>query len=476
MKQMALAGITAVVLLGWADDAAARQLNIYIPPDCGLDMQHFLVRNGALYVKAATEARSPEQKEAAIQDASRVLLDALEAGEEANASVWYFMGRNYALVPDLLGADSAFRKVEALAPDCIDDIDTHRRFIWVPLYNEGIAALQDGDSDAAAAALAEANKIATTEPFIPYYLATIRLRQNNVPEAVSLFKKMVEMGETEGDYEEAYLISLFNSGRLHHMSQQWDSAAVWYARYRTVVPGDRDAITGLATVLGAAGRIQEAVAAHDTVIAHADILTALDLFSTGVSLFQYRRFERAVPAFQLGLEKNRYYRDGLFNLTQSYFALANPPDQADGVEPSAEEAAAREEAAAGMLETARRLIEIDPFNEASIRLLAAAYQLTGDLDSTGIMLERVEFLPYEVTIEQFQPSPNGYQVRGVIKNLMEDPLTIPGLVLEFVDANGKVIESEALGGDRLDPEETSPFQFNPSGEGVAAWRYRLNRD
>ena len=78
-------------------------------------------------------------------------------GEDGNASVWYFMGRNFTLMSDLAGADSAFTRAEELAPDCAGDIDTHRRFIWVPLYNDGIAALQDGDSEAAAIALAEAN-------------------------------------------------------------------------------------------------------------------------------------------------------------------------------------------------------------------------------------------------------------------------------------------------------------------------------
>ena len=476
MKRMVLVGVTAAALAGWADIASAQGLNIYIPPDCELDMQHFLVRNAALYVKAGTEARSPEQKDGAVQDAHRVLLDALEAGEEGNASVWYFMGRNYTLMSDLAGADSAFTLAEALAPDCASDIDTHRRFIWVPLYNDGITALQNGDAEAAATALEEANKIATTEPFIPYYLASIRLQEQNIQEAVSLFKKMVEMGQSEGDYEEAYLISLFNAGRLHHMAQQWDSAAVWYARYRVVVPDDRDVITGLATVLEAAGRVQEAITAHDTVMAHADVVTALDLFSTGVSLFQYERFERAIRAFTLGLEKNRYYRDGLFNLTQSYFGIANPSDQTEGTEPTPEEMEVRQAAAVEMLAAAKRLVEIDPFNEASLRLLAAAYQLTGDLDSTSAWMERIEGLPYEVKVQQFQPSGNGYQVRGEVTNLMEDQLTIPGLIIEFVDATGNVIESETFGGDTLDPDATASFEFNPVGDGVAAWRYRLNRD
>ena len=223
------------------------------------------------------------------------------------------------------------------------------------------------------------------------------------------------------------------------------------------------------------GSPNDPLAAHDSIVARPDVVTPLDLFSTGVSFFQNRRFDRAIQAFNLGLERNRYYRDGLFNLTQSYFAIANPQDEADSAEVSAEEMEIRDEAAGEMLATAKRLNDVDPFNEASLRLLAAAYQLTGDLDSTGAWMARIEGLPYQVQVELFQPSPNGYQLQGTITNLMEDQLTIPGLIMEFVDGEGNVIEREDIGGDTLDPDATAQFQLNPSGEGVEAWRYRPNR-
>ena len=93
MKRVVLSSVAAVALLGVAGPVSAQGFVIYMPPNCELDTQHFLVRNAELYLKAATEARSDEQRDRSIADAKRVLVDALEAGEETNPGVWFFRGR-----------------------------------------------------------------------------------------------------------------------------------------------------------------------------------------------------------------------------------------------------------------------------------------------------------------------------------------------------------------------------------------------
>ncbi len=470
MKQVVWTGVAAVLLLGVAGPVSAQGLTIYMPPNCELDTQHFLVRNAELYVKAATEARSDEQRDRSIADAKRVLMDALEAGEETNPGVWYFLGRTYALESDLLGADSAFTKAEALYPDCAEDMDNQRRSLWVPLYNQGAEALGVEDLAAAREAFAQADQISNKEPFVPYYLASVLISQNDIPGALELFKKTVGMGQTEGDYEERYLTSLFNAGRLHHMLQQWDSAAVWYAKYRQVSPDDREALTGLLQVLESGGHDEEALSFTDTILAHADAMTAIGLFTAGVSLFQANRYETAVQAFRAGLEKNRYYRDGVYNLAQAYFAIANPGDSTEA--PTEEEQETRDEAAREMLDVAKRLPEIDPATESSMRLLAAAYQLNGDTTATLALLERIEALTFDVRIDLFQSSDSGYQVQGTIANPKEEETMVPDLVFEFVDLDGRVVTTETVYGRTLTSKATDRFQLSPVGEGIAAWRYR----
>ncbi len=470
MKRVVLSSVAAVALLGVAGPVSAQGFVIYMPPNCELDTQHFLVRNAELYLKAATEARSDEQRDRSIADAKRVLVDALEAGEETNPGVWYFLGRTYALEGDLQGADSAFTKSEALYPDCAEDMDNQRRSVWVPLYNAGVEALGVDDLAAAREAFAEADLISNKEPFVPYYLASVLLAQDDVAGALVLFKKTVGMGQTEGDYEESYVTSLFNAGRLHHMLQQWDSAAVWYAQYREVMPNDREALASILQVLEAGGRDEEALAFTDTILEYAEAMTDLDIFSVGVSLFQASRHEDAIRAFEVGLQKNRYYRDGIYNLAQSYFAIANPRDSAET--PSEDEQKVRAEAASEMLDVTTHLLDIDPANENSLRLHAAAYQLNGDTAATLDMLDRIEALTFDVKIELFQPGDTGYQVQGTISNLKEEETSVPDIVFEFVSLDGRVVTSETVSGRTLTSKATDRFQFNAVGEGIAAWRYK----
>ena len=285
-----------------------------------------------------------------------------------------------------------------------------------------------------------------------------------------LFKKTVGMGQTEGDYEESYVTSLFNAGRLHHMLQQWDSAAVWYAQYREVMPNDREALASILQVLEAGGRDEEALAFTDTILEYAEAMTDLDIFSVGVSLFQASRHEDAIRAFEVGLQKNRYYRDGIYNLAQSYFAIANPRDSAET--PSEDEQKVRAEAASEMLDVTTHLLDIDPANENSLRLHAAAYQLNGDTAATLDMLDRIEALTFDVKIELFQPGDTGYQVQGTISNLKEEETSVPDIVFEFVSLDGRVVTSETVSGRTLTSKATDRFQLNAVGEGIAAWRYK----
>lgn len=503
MKQLVLAGVATVVLVGSARPVSAQSFVIYMPPICELDTQHFLVRNAELYVKVATEARSEEQRARSITDAKRVLMDALDGGEEMNPAVWYFLGRTHALsaatlhgeyhkpVPpdrdsvsfrdsigglfesELIGTDSAFTKAKALFPECGDDIDNQRRFLWVPLYNEGAEAWGNEDLATARDAFMKADLIADDEPFVPYNFASVLVSEGDVARALPLFKKTIAMGQKEGEYEESYVTSLFNVGRLHHMLEQWDSAAVWYAKYRQVVPEDPEAITGMLQVLKAAGRDEDALIFTDTILAHADVLTDIDMFSAGVALFQADQFEMSARAFLAGLARNPHYRDGVFNLAQSYFALANPAGQEEGEDVSPDEEKAREEAAKRMLEVSQHLLEIDPSNESSLRLLAAAYQLTGDTTSTLNVLERIEELTFDVKVELFQSTDGGYQVQGTISNLKEEDTTVPDVVFEFVDADGKVVTAETVSGTTLASKESARFEFNLLGDGIAAWRYKV---
>lgn len=472
MSRWVLATLGAAVLVVAPAEMQARQMNFYIPPNCELDTQHYLVRNAELYVKAATETSDPEERAGRVADAIRVLQDALDQGEMENAAVWYFLARAYALGEDHPGTDSSFSKAEALEPSCADDVDTHRRFIWPVLFDEGIAAYEIDDLVTAEAKLSQANVYRHNEPNIPFYLGMSRVRSGQNAAAIDPFKVTVQKSEPDGPHSEIHQIAFFNVARLYHMTQQWDSAAVWYNSYRTLMPDDVEAITGLAIALESGGRLEQAMAAYDTVVARAELVRDVDLFRAGVVFFQARRFDAAVGAFQAGLQKNPHYRDGIYNLTQTYLALANPDDPED-YEPSPEELAERTDAATAMLENAKQLNEIDPANENAKRLMAAAYQLIGEIDSTQALMDEIESMPFEVNVTAFQAIPGGFAIQGTVQNKQAESVEIPAIVVEFLDVSGAVVATEVFEPGTLSASGSTRFDFRPTLEGIAAWRYRI---
>ena len=195
-------------------------------------------------------------------------------------------------------------------------------------------------------------------------------------------------------------------------------------------------------------------------------------------MFRAELFADAARAFSLGLEQNPYFRDGWFNLTQSYFAIANPEDertdeaQENKPELSPEEQDIRREASSGMLKAAKQLVLLDPLSENANRLLAAAFQLNEETDSTLAMMRFIDSLDVDVSVERFQSTATGYRLEGTSSNLKEERVAVPKLVFEFVDAEGNVIVTEVQTASSLDSGRRSRCRMSPRGEGIQGWRYR----
>jgi tetratricopeptide (TPR) repeat protein len=461
--------------------AAPVQAQFYLPPQCELDTGHFLVNQAQLYVKAAAEASDDVQRDQALQDAMRVLQDAIARGEVGQVGVWYFLGRTYGMLEDYAGADSAYSKVESMMPECGEDTDIHRNMLWVPVYNEAVNSLQVSDWGSAKTQLWQANVIYSREPFVPYYLASIHAQDAEPDSAVKYFKETVELIESapadsiypDSTYGETHDQSVFNVARLYHQLEQWDSAVVWYETYLELVPGDRDALFGMAYVYESSDRLEDARAVYRQMIEDPGDIPAGDLFSVGVSLFNSEDYLLAVQAFNAGLQKNPYHRDGIYNLGQSYFAIASPSEPDSAAEPTAEQMSERTLAAVDMLDAAQRLVEVDPQNRDALMMLAQAWQLAGDDDSTIAVFEQMEALQFDIALTEFTPTEDGVEIAGIIENLKEENLTVPAVTFEFIDVQGSVIVTETWDGATLEGHGTTEFRFSPVGEGIVAWRYTI---
>ncbi len=472
MKMLAFGtALATMALMATASTAVAQ----WTPIECELSTGHYLVNSARLYLRSAGRTKFPSQRERDLRDAHRVLTQAIEEGRDNDPAVWYLLGRWYAIQRDLAGADSAFDKAVGGAPQCRDDILTHRRRLWVPVLNRGVDALRADELDAAKTEFRIANEIFDAEPMSYYYLAQAHQNSQQSDSAIANYRLAIEIANREENRDNEQFADIperasFNVALLYNNERQYDSAVVWFQRYRNIKPDDYEAMTAQATALSLTGRTDDALVLYDSVLLRADEMPALQLFETGAALFRAARYELATQAFRAGLERNPYFRDALYNLVNTYFRMS----ELDSGLTDEEADARKTELGEKMQPIAERLIAVDPASTTAMRLLAASYLLRRVDDSTVATLERIEQMTFDVTISVFRSaSDGGYELRGLITNQSEGEAAVPTLTFEFLDEAGEVIESTEIPAQILEEGGGAPIGIRASSDAIAAWRYSL---
>ena len=434
-------------------------------PTCGLDMGHFLVRQAMTYLTGAVEGADPNAKATMLQDAERSLMEAINTDQAENPSVWYLLGRHGLLAGDLVQADSAFSRVEAAVPDCNEDIEYYRRATWVRHVNRGIDMMQSVDYDGALVELGAASAIWHGSNVAPFYMGSIYADYGDTDSALYYFKEVVEMGDADTTRIENYNTAVENIATLYHMMEEWDSTIVWYEKAREIDPENTDIVFGLAEAYAENGDRERAFSIYDRLLADPAEMNSLDLFNAGVKLFNADEFTRAARAFNAGLESNLFHRDALYNLANTYLAMAN-----DLGRPQAE----RDNVVTRMGEIATRLIAVDPRNRDPRRLQAAALQLAGDTDGAVAIMDEMNAFTYEVSVDIARPISGGYELHGRLTNLVADAeTTTPAITFEFINESGDVAGTDTVDARALAAGTTSRFSLGAVGEDIVAWRYKV---
>jgi tetratricopeptide (TPR) repeat protein len=294
--------------------------------------------------------------------------------------------------------------------------------------------------------------------------------------------------------------AMFNLGNAFYGAQRYDSAANAYSDYLKVVPNDAQARARLADVLSMGGNKDSAMAMYRLIIQNADSAEPLSLFSAGVSIYNaapplpdtarisaacrqkpraagqtilqrkqkcdregadsiarrdssaVTNYQLAAQAFEAGLTRDPLNRDGLFNLTSSYFAM----HQADK-----------------MLPVAQRLVAVDPMNRNAVRMLAQAWQLKKQGDSALYYVTISDsLLPVDVSVGSFGPTEQGATISGVVTNYHAKPSVPLTLVFEFLNKTGTVVTTTTADVPAIDGDGTQAFQVQARGAGIIAWRYK----
>jgi tetratricopeptide (TPR) repeat protein len=499
MRSRAVVALT--FLLAAVPPAAAQQANRWAAAKCELKPGHFLVNSGLLYLKSAAETKFEDQKQKDLQQARTVLTQAVTTGsQEKNPAAWYYLARYYVMTEDLRGADSAFTRAETLKPDCKGDIAVWRRIVWVPTLNAGIAAWQANNSDSAIKAFRRANAILQDEPTGFKYLASLLYQSGQVDSAGLYFRKTADIAARDTGYRQDRKDALFNLARIQHSQSHLRDAEATYREYLGLYPNDAEALGSLGSVLLQTGRRDSAIAIFQTIMARGDSVGALPLFRVGVEIYSsapelpdtvaagrtcrgqgqgtrqvalararacrdslaavmrdhqaaaQATYRLAAQAFEAGLKLNPYYRDGLYNLANTYLALSD---------------------SATMLPVAQRLFGVDPLSRAAVRLLAFAHQRVGRIDSTLHYLRLADStLTVDVAVTGFETGSQDATVKGTVTNLRTAPTQQFKVVFEFLNAKGDVVATQSTDVTPIAAQESRAFELKAIGAGIVAWRYR----
>ena len=437
----------------------------YVPPECkALDNTgHFKVSSGRTYLSTAIEKGGVrENRDRQLRDAHRVITEAItQDGRGESPSAWYFLGRVYLHQGDIVGADSALGKAEALAPECRAEIEELRRVAFVALINPGIDSMKAERNDAALRLFSQAAQVYPAAPDPVYYQATLLYNAGQIDSAIPLFEKAIERAGADSAKQEIANQSRFYYGYALLQQNRAADAVPVLETYVQANPDDIDGKKLLVNAYRATGQREKAAPYEQEIVATAGegeaAVSGGDLFSIGVARFQEKNYAEAADAFGKVVAAEPRNRDALFNLANAYLALEDSPK---------------------LVETATQLVALDPMNERALQLLGEGYRMGKKQDLLIKTVERITPMLISVDNTAMQTTAEGATITATATG--RDAMTLQGrpvppapvtLSFEFLDAQGNAVSTQEVTVPPLKAGETHAITVQGTGAGITAWRY-----
>ena len=502
-------------------------------PPCDIKAGHFRVNSAIVNLKTAAE--KPNTKDHMLRQTLDVLTRAITGDAQGkNPAAWYYLGRYYVEMGDAGGADSSFDRAEELAPQCRQDIATYRLALWRDVVAAGLRNWQENRTDSAKRLLGQAGGLRPDQPRPFFALGQLYLSQEQLDSAAHYLTKAAALAGSDTAFAESKKDALGSVARLSlrrvqsdPVAQRWQhtrfgrdsvqrllavdsivlgrietSAASRRARGARLAPADQqafardsgaraqgvterrtalaaraaqiaadsaaaqpvfepaiqafrgylatypdatDAVTSLASLYYQSGRAKDAEAAFDAI--SPDVL-----MEAGQAVLRANLFVVAAKLLTRALERRPYDRDGLVDLANAYLALRD---------------------STRLLATAQRLAAVDPLNRATLRLLAAGWDLRVRRDSAQKYKDLADGgLQVEIGVTTFLADSGSFTLSGIASNGSGTSSVAQRVTFEFLDAQGSVRTTQTIDIPPLPPQGTQPLELHVPGRDLTAWRYR----
>ena len=222
--------------------------------------------------------------------------------------------------------------------------------------------------------------------------------------------------------------------------------------YLAAYPDATDAVTSLASLYYQSGRAKDAEAAFDAIYPAGGPSDPDVLIEAGRGALRANLFVPATKLLSRALERRPYDRDALLDLANGYLALRD---------------------STRLLATAQRLAAVDPLNRATLRVLAAGWDLRARRDSAQKYKDLADGgLQVEVGVTTFLADSSGFTLSGIASNGSSTASIAQRVTFEFLDAQGAVRATQTIDIPPLPPQGTQPLELHVPGRDLTAWRYR----
>ncbi len=406
-------------------------------------------------------------KAAMLKQAQDLIKEAIAEGQANAAPAWYYLARVYLLVGDVGGVDSAFTKAQKLQPQCELDISQIRQNNWAQLAKPAFDLQQAGKIDSALALFRDAHRVFYGLPHVVSNMGVLFANSGQDDSAAVYFGKAFEIAE-EGAQSDTSMIGDRNSNALNlaimyqRLGKNAEAVPV-LRKYLAWDPGNLEARKSLSQAFRGAGMADSADALDNAMIAemstqNLDSLEVGDVMAIGVSAFNAQKFDQAAAAFGAAASRNPFSRDAIYNLANSYLAMKNHEK---------------------LVETAAKLVAIEPMNEDVYRLLGQGHRALKHDDEVLKAAENLVGLQINLEMTGFAVGRNTAKLEGLATG--REPTDAQGkvipkaaqtLVVEFVTAAGQVVDTKEVTVPRLDTGTTHKLTVEGKGSDIAGWRYR----
>jgi tetratricopeptide (TPR) repeat protein len=503
-------------------------------PPCEIKAGHFLVTGATNHLRIATEEE--HRREGRIQESKRVLYDAiLNKGQDDNPGAWYYLGRTYVLDNDAWGADSAFRRVLETNPECGEDIAGWLETLVAPVHAEAVAAWQNGHVDSAAAMFVLVRALSPQDAEIPYLMSMMYSGIGELDSAFKYVQigNEVAAGDTAFDrrkqqamldiargyeqraFENPAAMQIIesrtqrdtlvrniqrDSTTLANLIAQWagkplrpdvqqavardsamleqrlegaraalpaamgamerdstalaqvlDPAIEAYAVYKQQFPDDWDAQLRLLRRYSLAGYTSQ-MDVLVTQLASNNAVPLNDLSSAGTALFNDGHPAQAAQMLEGVTRRNPYVRSALYTMCRSYYMLQEQER---------------------LKRAATQLLEVDPLNQQNLRMLAAAYDLARNADSTRYWVAQADTgVGWTIRVTQMVTMGPRTVINGTVANISGRDIGPLALEFDFLDEGGAVVATSTVQIPALARAGRHALSAETEQTGAVAWRYR----